>query len=451
VTAPPSRQLGDFVPGLLFAAAIALFVARIEIPSVYIYDEVYHAYTAGEYVRGNADAFLWNTHAPRSDVAYMWNHPPLGVLLIASGILFGGNDSFGWRMPSAIFGAAGIVLAYVLGLRLTRRRGIAILAACLLLADGLYFVQSRTGMLDMFLTFFLMGAMLAFYAYLTAPPHRSGRLVVVTGTFLGLAVATKWSAAYPAAIVGAIVLWRAVKPPRPTDEPMGPVALPAFSFTRWSEADHGAIRVVRNLGWVALGMLLIPAAMYLAAYIPFFATGHGWDQFVELQNQILYYHSHLHESHPYQSKWWQWPLALRPVWYFAAGVGDRVANIYANGNPVLTIAFVPASLAIVAAWWRRRDPAFLVLLTGFFGQWLPWALVPRISFAYHFLPATPFGCIAVAVALGSLHRRGAIGRALCVAYVGAIIASFAFFYPIYAAVPLTKQALELRMLLPSWR
>jgi len=452
VTGPRLPALvGDLVPGLLFAAALTLFVARIDIPGGYIYDEVYHAYTAGEYVRGNADAFLWDTTAPRSGVAYMWNHPPLGVLLIASGILFGGNDSFGWRIPSAIVGAAGIVLAFVLALRLTHRRGVATLAAGLLLLDGLYFVQSRTGMLDIFLTFFMMGAMLAFHAYLTTFRRQSGRFVVITGTFLGLAIATKWSAIYPAAIVGCIAVARAIVRQPPMEEPAGPVALPAFSLAGRSGGERGGILVLRELAWVALGLILIPAAIYLAAYIPFFATGHRWDQFVELQNQILYYHSHLHASHPYRSQWWQWPLALRPVWYYVAHVGDRVANIYANGNPALSIAFVPAALAVVVAWWRRRDPAGWVLLAGFFGQWLPWALVPRIAFAYHFLPATPFGCIAVAAVLGALYRGGVLGRVVCVAYVAVVAASFAFFYPLYAAVPLTKQAFELRMLLPSWR
>jgi dolichyl-phosphate-mannose--protein O-mannosyl transferase len=77
--------------------------------------------------------------------------------------------------------------------------------------------------------------------------------------------------------------------------------------------------------------------------------------------------------------------------------------------------------------------------------------VPRIAFAYHFLPATPFGSIAVAAVLGMLWGRGALGRSVCVAYVLLAAASFAFFYPIYAAVPLTKEAFELRMWMPSWR
>ncbi|HEU5310943.1 MAG TPA: hypothetical protein VFV24_05765, partial [Candidatus Eisenbacteria bacterium] len=120
--APPRhwRIIQHLVPGLLFAAALALYAHHLEIPERYVFDEVYYAYTAGEYVRANPDAYLWNTRAPREGVAYVWNHPPLGVLLIASGIAIWGDHSSGWRFPAAICGAAGVMLAYFLALRFTR-------------------------------------------------------------------------------------------------------------------------------------------------------------------------------------------------------------------------------------------------------------------------------------------------------------------------------------------
>ena len=428
------RILHDLIPGLLFAAALALYAHHLAIPERYIYDEVYHAYTAGEYVRANPDAYLWNTQAPREGVAYMWNHPPLGVLLIAGGIAIWGDHSFGWRFAPAIFGAAGIVLAYFLALRLTRRSGVALLTAIFLVLNGLYFVQSRTGMLDIFGTFFMMAALLFFHRYLTRP-QTDARELAFTGVFLGLAIATKWSAAYPAACVGIVTLFRELR-------------------RGWSPRGAGAGRLAgaaERFVFVALSLVAIPAVVYLASYIQFFALGHDLSQFVELQRQTLWYHSHLKETHAYSSAWWTWPLALRSVWYYVAYLENWIANIYANSNPFLSILFVPAAVTITAMWWRQRNPAWLVLLIGFFGQWLPWGLVPRIAFAYHFLPATPFGTIAVAAILGMLWNQGALGRAACVAYVLVVAASFAFFYPIYAAVPLTKEAFELRMWIPSWR
>ncbi|HET9251614.1 MAG TPA: phospholipid carrier-dependent glycosyltransferase [Candidatus Eisenbacteria bacterium] len=429
------RILQDLVPGLLFAAALALYAHRLAIPERYIYDEVYHAYTAGEYVKANPDAYLWNTTAPREGVAYMWNHPPMGVLLIAGGIAIWGDHSFGWRFAPAIFGAAGIVLAYFLALRLTRRRGIALLTAIFLILNGLYFVQSRTAMLDIFGTFFMMAALLFFHRYLTSS-QTDARELAFTGVFLGLAIATKWSAAYPAACVGIAVLILELRR-----------GWSARAATAGSRLAGAAERLV----FVALSLVAIPAVLYLASYIQFFALGHDLSQFVELQRQTLWYHSNLKESHDYASAWWSWPLAQRPVWYYVAYLEGWIANIYAGSNPFLSVAFVPAAAAMVLVWWRRRDPAWLVLLIGFFGQWLPWGLVPRIAFAYHFLPATPFGTIAVAAVLGMLWDRGARGRSVCAVYVLLVAAFFVFFYPIYAAVPLTNEAFGLRLWLPSWR
>jgi dolichyl-phosphate-mannose--protein O-mannosyl transferase len=436
-----TRGAGPFqasiLPGILFALALVFLTIRLEVPPRYIFDEVYHAYTAGQYVAGNHDAYVWDTTAPRKDTAYTWNHPPAGVLMIAGGILLWGDTPYGWRFASAVFGAVGIVVFYVLALRITRKRSVAALAAGLLLTDGLYVVQSRTGMLDIFGTVFMMGAFLSLYDYLTAPPERVRGPLLRTGALLGLAIATKWNAAYPAAFIGlvtlirAALLWRASRTPG---------ALPAT-----------AAGLRAHLVWIPLALGALPVAVYLAAYIPFFWTGHDLSKFVELQKQTLYYHTHLTATHNYQSRWWQWPLTLRPVWYHVLNDENGVANIYANGNPILYWAFIPSVLAVLYLWIRRQEPAWVVLAIGFFGQWLPWALVPRIAFAYHFLPAATFGTFAVAVVLYELASRGGAARVVAGAYLAAIVAAFVFFYPIYTAIPLTRAGFEHRMWIESWR
>jgi dolichyl-phosphate-mannose--protein O-mannosyl transferase len=423
----------DLLPGILFVAAIALLAPRLEVPNEYVFDEVYHAYTAGQYAAGNHDAYLWDTRAPREDVSYMWNHPPAGILCIATGIAIFGDNPFGWRIGSVVFGATGIVLAYLLALAITKRRAIAVVAALMLLADGLYVVQSRIGMLDVYGTVFMLGAFHALYGYLTAPPERVRGSLVRLGLLLGLAIATKWNAAYASLFIGLVVLGRGRR---------------VFLESGRDWRDKG---VQAHLRWVPAGLVVLPALVYLAAYGPFFWTGHDVGQFMELQHQIFYYHTHLHATHDYQSRWWEWPLTLRPVWYYSQQVDGTVANIYANGNLVLYAMFVPAVAWLASRWTRRRDPAVIVLVIGFFGQWLPWALVPRIAFAYHFLPAVPFGCLAIAVAMVTLFDRGRAGRAIAMAYAAFAIGFFVYFYPIYTALPLTPQAFENRIWLSSWK
>lgn len=444
-------------PLLLFVVALGLYVPRIAYPDKYVFDEILFAYTAGEYAAGNANAYLWNDPCSvrKSDERcaqvnpdavrggrvgkYQWAHPPLGKYFITAGILVFGNDTFGWRFPSALCGAIGIVLAYQLGLALTKRRVIAILAAGLLLVDGLFFVYSRMGLVDIFVTVIMLGALLAFTSYLAAPPDRIQRPLYATGILLGMGISTKWSAGYAAACVGLVVLWRLVR---------------LIRASRRADATPEVRKGVReHLIWIPVTLGVVPAAVYFLAYTPFFIKGgYNLAEFVELQRVILRLQTTIQDSPGSASRWWEWPLALRPVWFGERTFRDgRTATTYANGNPLLYWAFLPSVAWLCFHWWRERNPALIVLVIGFFGQWLPWILVERSAFAYHFLPAVPFGCLAVAMAVARLCE-GNTGwrRTLAIEYVVLVALAFAFFYPIYAYFPLDQRALALRMWLPSW-
>ena len=334
-----------------------------------------------------------------------------------------------------MFGAAGILLVWALGRGLTGDRGVAELAAALVLLDGLYYVQARTAMLDTFGTVFMLAALLAFHRFLVGRPADAGRRLAITSLFLGFAIGTKWNAIYPTVAMGLVVAGRWI------------------ATWRAARAEQVSLRAagLAQLGWGILALIGVPLAVYLLAYLPFFAAGHGIGDWLELQRQMLAYHTGLRASHAYASRWWEWPLALRPVWYHVNYGETAVANIYANVNPLLAWAFVPAVLWVAGRWWSERRAAFIVLAVGFFGQWLPWVLVPRIAFAYHFLPAVPFGALALATILGEWWRARGLRPWLAGGYVAAVALAFAFFHPIYAAVPLSREAFERRIWVESWR
>jgi len=426
----------ELLPGLLFAAALGLFAFRLAIPPRYVMDEVYHAFTAAQIVEGNPDVFNWNAKAPRAGVGYTWNHPPLGVLLIAGGVAIWGDGPFGWRFASALFGALGATLGYLLAWRLTGHRTAGVLTALFLMLDTLYFTQSRIGMLDIFGTVFMLAAFLFLHRTLVARPAPRRADLMMTGLCLGAAIAVKWNAAYATAVIAVVLLAR--------------VARTGLSRRDGSPGESGAV-FRREAAWILLAVGVVPTVVYVAAYTPFFAAGSGPREFLALQEQIFRYHAGLQATHDYASRWWQWPLTLRPVWYYVQYDPDgTVAHVYANGNPLLHWLFVPAVCAVLWAW-RRRPPLPLILAVGFFGQWLPWALVPRVAFVYHFLPAATFGCVALGIGIAALLGAGRWRRTLGIAYAVAVLAAFVFFYPTSSAVPLTRQAIEARMWLDSWR
>jgi predicted membrane-bound dolichyl-phosphate-mannose-protein mannosyltransferase len=118
-----------------------------------------------------------------------------------------GGYGSAWRLPGVLAGVIMAGLVYLLARILFGRRAVGIAAATFVLADGMFFAQSRIGMNDAYVALFIVAAY-AVLAWLLAEPLRRGRAfwlaMPIVGLMLGLALASKWVAAY--AIAGAIVL-----------------------------------------------------------------------------------------------------------------------------------------------------------------------------------------------------------------------------------------------------
>ena len=122
-----------------------------------------------------------------------------------------GHYAFAWRLPGVIAGVVTVALLYLLGRILFRRRAVAIAVGFLALFDGMEFVQSRIGMNDVYVGVFIIAAYLLFAALWTgAIRHRHAfwALLPVVGVLLGLALASKWVAAYAIGALGILYLGR---------------------------------------------------------------------------------------------------------------------------------------------------------------------------------------------------------------------------------------------------
>lgn len=358
----------------LFFVSFLIRVIRLDIPKTYIFDEVYHAFTAVEMEKGNLAAWeWWNT--PPKGFAYEWTHPPLAKEMMILGIKIFGENSFAWRFPVALFGAGVIVLGYLLGKQLFNQR-VGLITAFLLNFDGLVFVQSRIGMNDTFFLFFMLLAFYLFTRYrseagsslfqpapgsasIQRPGHSTlffpmggvrGALekgdthLLFMSISLGLALASKWTAMYAIGILGGLFLFRAVaneffrstlstlikKSSDSTQSDLGQDEAVSCEATK-IVGRH----LLRGFFKFLLIFLAIPLLVYLFTYLPFFAGGHTWQQFDGLQHQMWWYHTGLKATHPFTSSWYSWPFMFRPVWYYVDYGKETIANIYAMGNPAI--------------------------------------------------------------------------------------------------------------------
>jgi dolichyl-phosphate-mannose--protein O-mannosyl transferase len=170
---------------------------RLSVPHAIIpLDETYYAKDAAAYLR----------HGVEGGFAV---HPPVGKWMIAAGIKIFGDRPFGWRASAALIGTLSILIVYLIAKRLWKSRFAAVSASIFVATDGLFFVQSRVAMLDIFLAFFVI---LSFWCLIedrarTALDHHGRRWWRIgAGVSIGLAGATKWSAAFLLPVLIAIFL-----------------------------------------------------------------------------------------------------------------------------------------------------------------------------------------------------------------------------------------------------
>ncbi len=166
---------------------------------------------------------------------------------------------------------------------------------------------------------------------------------------------------------------------------------------------------------------------------------------VNLQASIFNYHAGLGgDTHAFRSEWYEWPVIAWPMWYYSGTAympAGMISSISCMGNPAVFWFGLAAILyvAVRCAWEKRASRAFLLVLVGFLSQYLPWVLVPRSTFIYHYFASVPFIIMASVLLLGRVRRRSrdgfiAAGVVLCFAALLLFIA----FYPLESGMPVSR-------------
>jgi dolichyl-phosphate-mannose-protein mannosyltransferase len=409
---------------IFFAAHFALLVG-VTTPDKFYFDEVHYVPAARQMLEPAPSTPLLNPM-----------HPPLAKQLIALSIRSFGDNPLGWRYPGVLFGSLAIVAMYLCGLALFGAQGPAVASALLAFFNQMVFVQSRIAMLDIFALAFGLFAIASFMHGFRKP--RPQLWFGLTGLACGLAMACKWSGLFVLAtcvvIVAVIRLmqgWRTQFADGNADDWYQPDLWPDFRYTHF-----------------ALCFVLIPAAVYLAAFVPL--DGWSLSDLMEAQRRIFGDNTTTAiAGHTYMSAWPSWPFLLRPVWYLFDKIGeDRIAAIVLLGNPLVLWPALPALAVCLRDWVvTRRADAFLIL-SFYAGPHLAWALLPRtLGFLYYYLPSATFASLALVYLL----RRGNSPRWLLWAYVAVAFAGFAAMLPISAAfVGTSMETFNRLMIFQNW-
>ncbi len=408
--------------GILIFSWITRFY-RLSQPASYVFDEQYHVPAVRLINDGDQRAFEWWHGAIDGKSYHDWLHPPLAKYLQGTAMNLWGDNAFAWRASSAIFGVMGVGLVFVLTQLVFQKPRVSLLAALLFSLDGLWLVQSRVAMNDVFLVVWLL---LAAIVYLLYQQRRQLWLLPLIGLIFGLALATKWSAAFW--LLG-FLIWEVIKLVREKNS--------------------------RLLPWLSFSWLLVPAAVYVLSFLPMFLQGKTLIDWWALQYQVLSYQVIGPASHLYQSGPGQWLFNWRPVWYWTNYLGR---NIYALNNPLLAwwelIALLLSLKVIIGKSASKLSNSLSWLIMLLLISLVPWLAITRISFYYHFLPATPVLAILLAYWLDKLYltNQPPSRKLIFWALIAALIWSFWLFFPLWVGLPVSSDLAEIfYFALPSWR
>ena len=486
--------------GAICLVGLAFFLRlwHIGTPHRFSFDETYYAKDAWSllhsgYVRNyveDADKTILNGDLTGlfGDGPSMIVHPEVGKWLIAGGIEVFGMDPAGWRTASAAIGALMVLVMCRFVRRVTGSTVIGLVAGLLLSLDGLQLVLSRLALLDICLAFFHLCGVHCVVAdrqwlrdRLASGRATSGWLfwwrpwLLAGGVAFGL-LAWLWSA-------GAR---RAFGQRRPLLRSVFLDGVPAFA------ALVGVALATYVASWTGW---LVHADVYEEAFSNTQYTTYGGDDPWPSANEpdadglgevtqslrslwsyhqdVFTFHSHFLDdsTHIYASKPSTWLVMGRPVGVDAqtdiqpGSQGCRapsgstcIRQVLLIGNPVIWWGGCLALVASLLLWVGARDWRHGVAVVGLASTWLPWFVFDdRPIFFFYAITSLPFLVLSVALAMGHLvgssdvpTPRRTFGVVVAGSYTVLALIAFAWFWPIWTDVLLTKSEWDARVWFRRW-
>ena len=403
------RSLYDRLFLLLFVIDVILRVIWLDKPTgSLIFDEWYYVNVARVILR-LPQSLGANSQPPYVNVPPGLDpnheHPPLAKLLIALSMYVLGNNGYGWRIPSVIFGSIAVLVFYLLMKKLATFKMVPLVATFLFSFDNLVFIQSRIAILDIFaLTFMLLGLYWYFsgHSYLSAIGMSLSALTKITGV-AGLAI---------------IVILHAVR--FATGRTKGKTWNDFFS---WFEKYF----VVFLASF--LGLLTIMDRLWV-----------GYSNPIEHIQFILSYSANLVSQCPNGiiSCPWQWLLNQVQIPYLVVNVqvssasgtsSYKTVSFLGAMNPAILYLTIPAMLYATYSYYQKRSDLTLLSIIWFAVTYLPYypaAIIDqRVTYLFYMLATVPAICAAIAHMISDQNPP----KLVVAFYLGIVLLAFFFMFP----------------------
>ncbi|MEK9157571.1 MAG: phospholipid carrier-dependent glycosyltransferase [Patescibacteria group bacterium] len=438
---------------ILILTSLAVHFAFFGHPKETVFDEVHF----GKFVSA------YYTHEYYFDI-----HPPGGKLIIAGfaklfnfspeysfaeiGQQFPDHKYLALRFLPSLAGTLLPIVIYLLALGLGFSLMASFSAGMLVALENALLTQSRYLLLDPFLLLFGFSALLFYVIY-----RRTNRLpylflMAIAG---GLAMSIKWTGLTFLGMAGVIELWNTAR---------------TISLKR-----------IINL---IIYFTLTPLVLYFAIFTIHFSllknSGNGdafmtpefqstlnnssyssdptikplndFQKFIELNKEMYTANKTLTATHPYSSKWYTWPLMIRPIYYWnnASNITPDQEKIYLIGNPLIWWASSVAVLYLLLSLFGRnflKEKLPLLLLAGYLINFLPFIGIGRVMFLYHYLSSLIFAILILVYLIDTSHRP----KTKFLVLILLAISTFVYFAPLSYGLHLEAKSFQNHLWLKTWQ
>jgi dolichyl-phosphate-mannose-protein mannosyltransferase len=341
-------------------------------------------------------------------------HPPLAKGIIALSMFLLGDNAWGWRIPSVIFGTASIIIFYLLMKKVSKNDLLSFMSAFLFSFDNLAFVHGRIATLDIFMLAFML---IGFYFYFNGKP-------VLSALSLALSTLCKIGGLY------------------------GFVTILVFHFSKLmvnARSKGEKIDWQKNLGWLekyvlaygifGIALLTIMDRWYGGYNNPFDHIAFIYNYTKNLTRLV----PEGIESYP-----WQWLLNEVKIPYLTVNVNiltdSTVTGSYTSVafvgamNPLIIYLCIPTIAYAGYEYYKKRDDLTLFTVLWFIVTYLPFypmsIIGHRIMYLFYFLNTLPSVCMAISYMI--IDQKPP--RMIVVIYFAAVLGGFISLFP-FKVVP----------------
>ncbi len=406
------------------------------------FDEIYYTRTAYEFMHGLP--------------TYENTHPPFGKVLMSWAATILGTTPFGFRFAGALFGVLMLPFLYLLGRNITRNRGLGAFICFLFAFDFMHFAQTRLTTIDVFVTFFIIVMYYFMERYINLSFYDTALKKTwiplgACGIAFGFGIASKWTGAYAGAGLAIIFFTQLFMRYR---EYLYAKATPKGNTNGISHKriiNSFPENTKKTILFCMIFFVAIPFTIYLLSYIPFVDSYRPGllERMLKNQETMFSYHSKLEATHPYSSTWSQWPTMERPIFYYSNNLGENLRQgISSFGNPLVWWAGIPAFIYTLYVALTKKDKTAGFLCVAYLAQYLPWTLVSRCTFIYHYFPSVPFLALMIGFCFLQLKEKlkgklsSTIFYSLVIAYAILAFALFIMFYPVLSGQPVNIEYVD---------